>query len=46
MASWEARVESSLVSQVSVIENIEQFESIIDWVIKSTLLRTDLALRN
>ena len=28
--SWEARAESSLVSQVSVIADIEQLESIID----------------
>ena len=44
--SWKARVESAIVSQVSVIADIEQLESIINFVIKSTLFRADLALRS
>ena len=44
--SWEARAEASIVSQVSVIADIEQLESIINCVIKSTLFITDLALRS
>ena len=43
--SWEAIAESSLVSQVSVISDIEQLESLINVVLKSTLFRNDLALR-
>ena len=44
--SWDARAESSIVSQVSVISEIEKLESIINCVIKLTLFRTDLALRS
>ena len=44
--SWEAKAESSIVSQVSVIAEIEKLESIINCVIKLTLFRTDLALRS
>ena len=44
--SWEARAESPIVNQVSVMTDIEQLESIINCVIKSTLFRTDLELRS
>ena len=44
--SWEARAESSIVSQVSVIVDLEKLESIINCVIKSTLLLTVIALRS
>ena len=44
--SWEARAISPIVNQVSEITDIEQLESIINCVIKSTLFRTDLELRN
>ena len=40
--SWEARAESQIANQVSVMTDIEQLESIINCVIKSTLFRTDL----
>ena len=42
----DAKAESSFVSQVSVIADMEQLESMINLVIKSTLFLTDLALRN
>ena len=43
--SLEARAESPIVNQVSVMTDIEQLESIINCVIKSTLFGTDLELR-
>ena len=46
VVSWEARAESSIVSQVSVIVDLEKLESIINCVIKLTLFLTDQALRS
>ena len=46
VVSWEVRAESSIVSQVSVIVDLEKLELIINCVIKSTLFLTDLALRS